>query len=124
MNLKLRVMESTPRGRSRRYSLFLATILLLETFDITSSALPPKIYKEAVFASNLTKDAAVYASGLYCRGANFSQTDCQVVELKLDIIRPAFNASTNVSLPNAYMPVIVGIHGGSYSHGSSSEQVR
>ena len=120
---KLRVMESTLRGRSRRYSLFLATILLVETFDITTSALPPKIYKEAVFASNLTKDAAVYASGLYCRGANFSQTDCQVVELKLDIIRPAFNASTNVSLPNAYMPVIVGIHGGSYSHGSSSEQV-
>ena len=103
-----------------------AKLFLFEAFATTNprSATPPTIYREAVFASNLTKDAAVYASGLYCRGANFSQTDCQVVELKVDIIRPAVNDSTNVSLPSGPMPVMLGIHGGSYSHGSSSEQVR
>ena len=100
------------------------TMCFLGEFDATGSTQPPEIYQGPMFAVNFTKDAAVYASGLYCRGANFSQTDCQVVELKLDLIRPAFNKSTNVSLPKGPMPVIVGIHGGSYSHGSSSEQVR
>ena len=101
----------------------LLVIFFVEMFVSTVSATPPTIYQKGAFASNLTRDAAVYASGLYCRGANFSQTDCQVVELKLDIMRPAFNKTTNISLPTGPMPVMLGIHGGSYSHGGSSEQV-
>ena len=56
-------------------------------------------------------------------GANFSQTNCTIVNLTVDIMRPAYNSTTRVPLPTARLPVLLGVHGGSYSHGDSSEQV-
>eukprot|EP00729_Bicosta_minor_P000029 gene29-1829_t len=55
--------------------------------------------------------------------ANFSQTGCTVMNLTVDIIRPAYNSTTGVALPTGPMPVLLGVHGGSYTHGDSSEQV-
>ena len=83
----------------------------------------PTVHREPVFGINITK-GVVYAQGLYCNGSNFSQTFCEAVDLTVDIVRPVRNASTGVPLPAGPMPVFLGVHGGSYSHGDSSEQVR
>ena len=45
------------------------------------------------------------------------------MNLTVDIIRPAYNSTTGVALPTGPMPVLLGVHGGSYTHGDSSEQV-
>jgi len=76
------------------------------------------VQNEAVYGAQLTS-GVVYAQGLYCDSPNFTQTGCAVVNLTADVVRPVFNATTGVPLPDGPLPVILGIHGGSYSHGSS-----
>eukprot|EP01047_Picozoa_sp_COSAG01_P033223 COSAG01_NODE_2435_length_7701_cov_7.604709_10_plen_275_part_00 len=82
---------------------------------------PPTVHEDAVFAVNTTT-GVVYGQALYCTAANFTQRNCSTVQLTLDILRPVVNASLNVPLPKSLMPVMLGIHGGSYTHGDSTEE--
>lgn len=93
---------------------------MLAGIVICVTAAPPTVNKDAVYGVN-TSTGTVYAQGLYCDGGNFSQTNCTAVNLTIDILRPTFNATTKVPLPKK-MPVFLGIHGGSYSHGGSNEE--
>jgi hypothetical protein len=83
----------------------------------TAAAASPSVHKEAVYAVNITKGVP-YGEALLCDGGNFSQRNCTAIELLLDVLRPVANGST--SLPTRPMPVMLGVHGGSYSHGDSS----
>jgi acetyl esterase/lipase len=80
------------------------------------------VHRNAVYGVNITH-GVVYAQGLYCNGPNFTQSNCSVVNLTADVLRPIFNATTGMPLPTAPMPVLLGIHGGSYSHGGSNDEV-
>ena len=55
--------------------------LTLFSIGLASAGAPPSVYDDAVFGVNMTK-GVVYAQGLYCTGANFSQTGCTVVNRK------------------------------------------
>ena len=79
----------------------------------------PAVHRHAVYGVNITASVS-YGTALYCEAANFSQTNCSTIELLLDVLRPTVNASLSVPLPTTPRPVMLGIHGGSYSHGSSS----
>jgi acetyl esterase/lipase len=84
----------------------------------------PTVHPNAVYGVNMTT-GVVYAQGLYCSGsraANFSQQNCTSVDLTLTILRPVVNASTGVPLPAGPLPVLLGIHGGSYTHGDASDE--
>lgn len=52
--------------------------ILLSMVGLASAGTAPSVYEDAVFGVNMTK-GVVYAQGLYCDGANFSQTSCAVV---------------------------------------------
>ena len=92
-----------------------------KTDDTAKDTAPPTAHRDAVFGVNITT-GVVYAQGLYCNAPNFSQTNCSTVDLTLDVLRPVVNASNNAPLPTQPMAVMLGIHGGSYSHGDSSEE--
>jgi hypothetical protein len=77
------------------------------------------VHRDPVYSVNLTTGVS-YGKALYCDAANFSQTNCSTIELLLDVLSPVVNASTNVPLPTEPLPVLLGIHGGSYSHGDST----
>eukprot|EP00039_Didymoeca_costata_P022583 m.4786 g.4786 ORF g.4786 m.4786 type:complete len:383 (+) comp3102_c0_seq1:54-1202(+) len=82
----------------------------------------PTVYSNAVYGVNLTSNV-IYGQGMYCSLDNFSQTNCSVVNLTMDVILPVVNLSQGIPLLKDPRPVLLGIHGGSYSHGDSSEQV-
>ena len=81
--------------------------------------LPAEVHREAVYGVNITSGIP-YGRALYCNAPNFSQVNCSVIELLLDVLAPTLNESNQVPLPTTPMPVLLGIHGGSYSHGDSS----
>ena len=88
---------------------------------MTVAAAPPSVHSDAVYGVNLTTGIS-YGKALYCDAANFSQTNCSTIELLLDVMLPVLNTSLGVPVPSTARPVILGIHGGSYSHGDSSEE--
>lgn len=79
----------------------------------------PSVHREAIYDVNITSGIP-YGRALYCNAPNFSQTNCSVVELLLDVLAPTVNESNYVPLPTTPMPVMLGVHGGSYTHGDSS----
>lgn len=103
------------------YGASVAGVEALNLYDAVPGPVVASVHREAVFAVNITTGVP-YGKALYCTAANFSQTNCTTIELLLDVLRPVVNASTRVPLPTGPMPVMMGIHGGSYSHGDSSEE--
>jgi len=83
----------------------------------------PTVHKEDVYAVNITKKVP-YAQALYCHSANFTQKDCNVVNLTLDIFTPVYNTTTKTPLPTSPKPVYLAIHGGSYRSGGTGEQYK
>ena len=81
-----------------------------------AGASPPAVHASPVFGV-ATEAGIPYGTGLYCHGSNFSLTNCSTVNLTLTLVRPVFNASTGVAVPTDPRPFMLGIHGGSYSHG-------
>lgn len=91
---------------------------------LTSSTATPTVHSSPVYSVNVTT-GVVYGQGLYCTGpeaANFSQKGCVPVNLTLSLLRPMYNDTTKVPLPSGPMPVFLGIHGGSYSHGGATDE--
>lgn len=99
-----------------------------------SSAAPPTVHRSAVYGVNITQQV-VYGQGLYCTGAaaaNFSQGSCSAVDLTLAVLRPtALPSSTTaldaaghraVPLPDGPLPVLLAVHGGSYTHGGAADE--
>ena len=94
-------------------------IHFLSAQHLSISTVPPSVHSTAVYGFNQTS-SIVYGQGLYCTGGNFSFTNCTAIDLLLDVFTPVVNATLNIPLPSGPMPVMLGIHGGSYTHGSSS----
>eukprot|EP01052_Picozoa_sp_SAG31_P061688 SAG31_NODE_20752_length_566_cov_0.766595_1_plen_122_part_01 len=92
----------------------------LSLHDAVPTPAVASVHREAVYAVNITAGVP-YGKALYCTAANFSQTNWTTIELLLDVLTPVVNVSTHEPLPTDPMPVMMGIHGGSYSHGDSSE---
>jgi len=99
----------------------LALVVMVSTLTLVTgvAAGNPEVHRSAVYGVNVSQ--IVYATGSYCNGTNFSQTSCKTVNLTADLYTPVLNTSTNVPLPTGPRPMLLAIHGGSYSHGDSSE---